>query len=414
MYGPVLFSRLPKPNFLKPVCNNRPRSPWFGRLPYLLSCWRPGPVCSGVEQCSSAANMQRGLLALLLSTVYQSSAQQRFRQQPSSLTVVEGGNVTLACSVENRQGELQWTRDDFGLGTDRQLAAYTRYTMRGGEGGSWDLEITGAKLEDDGRFQCQVGATDSSPPLRSRYAVVRVLAAPQPPVLTAGPQLVLREGKVALLQCISKGGKPASAIRWRRDGQLLEEGIEEKVERLPASLRSITVSTLTFHVTANMTGSVLECEASSEAEPDSRRVATALRVEHAPHVRVAADREILYEGDRVRLTCRAPASPALVQYTWLRDGQEVPGARGAKELVLDLNRTSNNQRISCLARNTIGQNSDDLTLDVRCEYLSNFNCYHSSFDILMLEHIFENVVRQFLRIGSKIVFNNIELRCSLK
>ena len=106
---------------------------------------------------------RRFLLALLPPVA---PAQQIFSAEPSSLTVVEGGNVTLACSVENRQGELQWTRDDFGLGTDRQLAAYTRYTMRGGEGGSWDLEITGAKLEDDGRFQCQVGAAPGVAPVR--------------------------------------------------------------------------------------------------------------------------------------------------------------------------------------------------------------------------------------------------------
>ena len=325
-------------------------------------------MCSGVEQCSSAANMQRGLLALLLSTVYQSSAQQRFRQQPSSLTVVEGGNVTLACSVENRQGELQWTRDDFGLGTDRQLAAYTRYTMRGGEGGSWDLEITGAKLEDDGRFQCQVGATDSSPPLRSRYAVVRVLAAPQPPVLTAGPQLVLREGKVALLQCISKGGKPASAIRWRRDGQLVSDGIEEKVEQLENSKRMMTVSSLCLVVSRNISGSVLECEASNEAEEHSRKVNTKVEVEFEPQVRLTTDKNTIYEGDAVKLRCGAEAAPALVEFSWRLGGREVVEARGAMELVLTAARNLHNKKVSCYARNKVGQSSADFILNINCKY----------------------------------------------
>ena len=122
--------------------------------------------------------------------------------------------------------------DDFGLGTSRDLSEYSRYQMTGEEGRDWHLMIINATVEDDAKYQCQVGATDSSEPIRSRYALVRVISPPQPPVLTAGPQLILRQGKVALLQCISKGGKPASVIKWRRNGDLINEGVLEKVEKL--------------------------------------------------------------------------------------------------------------------------------------------------------------------------------------
>ena len=43
------------------------------------------------------------------------------------------------------------------------------------------------------------------------------------------------------------------------------------------SSRFMTVSTLTFPITANMSGAVLECEASHEAEQVSRTVSTKLR-----------------------------------------------------------------------------------------------------------------------------------------
>ena len=33
----------------------------------------------------------------------------------------------LACVVQGKAGTLQWTRDDFGLGTARELAGYNRY-----------------------------------------------------------------------------------------------------------------------------------------------------------------------------------------------------------------------------------------------------------------------------------------------
>ena len=122
--------------------------------------------------------------------------------------------------------------DDFGLGTFRNLSEYKRYQMVGEEGKEWNLLIVNATVEDDAKYQCQVGATERSEPIRSRYALVRVMSPPQPPVLTAGPELRLRQGKVALIQCISKGGKPASVIRWRRNGDLINEGVLEKVEQL--------------------------------------------------------------------------------------------------------------------------------------------------------------------------------------
>ena len=33
--------------------------------------------------------------------------------------------VVLPCSVEDKEGLLQWTKDDFGLGTKRDLPGYS-------------------------------------------------------------------------------------------------------------------------------------------------------------------------------------------------------------------------------------------------------------------------------------------------
>jgi hypothetical protein len=35
--------------------------------------------------------------------------------------------------VVDKLGALQWTRDDFGLGTDRNLSGYKRYKMTGSD-----------------------------------------------------------------------------------------------------------------------------------------------------------------------------------------------------------------------------------------------------------------------------------------
>ena len=130
---------------------------------------------------------------------------QFFSQEPQQAQEVrEGETIKLECRVQNKSGVLQWTKDDFGLGTDRELAGFDRYRMTGdSQAGQYDLEIVDARLEDIGRYQCQVGATDTVAPIRSAYAEVTVVAPPEPPVITAGPRLVLRDGKTAMVQCIS-------------------------------------------------------------------------------------------------------------------------------------------------------------------------------------------------------------------
>ncbi len=39
--------------------------------------------------------------------------------------------MTLSCRVANKRGTLQWTRDGFGLGIERNLTGFDRYRMTG-------------------------------------------------------------------------------------------------------------------------------------------------------------------------------------------------------------------------------------------------------------------------------------------
>ena len=82
------------------------------------------------------------------------SMEQTFLKEPESISVKEGESFTLSCSVKNKVGVLQWTKDDFGLGTSRSLVGYDRYKMVGKEGSAWNLQVTNATLEDDAKFQC--------------------------------------------------------------------------------------------------------------------------------------------------------------------------------------------------------------------------------------------------------------------
>ena len=72
-----------------------------------------------------------------------SSIIQKFVREPPDQTAAEGEHVTLPCRVDNKValsirdrspcytlalqvGPLQWTRDDFGLGLNRNLKGFER------------------------------------------------------------------------------------------------------------------------------------------------------------------------------------------------------------------------------------------------------------------------------------------------
>ena len=85
--------------------------------------------------------------------------------------------------------------------------------------GDYTLDINPVSLEDDARFQCQVGAAEEGrvAPIRSSYATVTVLVPPEPPVIvlrsSAGRELIA--GDEVELRCESRGGKPASEVSQR-------------------------------------------------------------------------------------------------------------------------------------------------------------------------------------------------------
>lgn len=87
-----------------------------------------------------------------------SSDEQIFAMEPQDQVAVVGTRVILPCRVLHKKGVLQWTKDDFGLGTRRKLSAFERYTMIGSDDeGDYSLQIFPVMLDDEARYQCQVG-----------------------------------------------------------------------------------------------------------------------------------------------------------------------------------------------------------------------------------------------------------------
>lgn len=154
--------------------------------------------------------------AIIATFVTQISANdlQKFAIEPEDVTAVLGTTVQLPCRVVQRQGVLQWTKDDFGLGPHRNLSAFERYSMTGtDEDGDYTLRIESAQLDDDGRYQCQVSpGPDGQPGIRSRFVRVTVIAPADEPRITQGDFLLVTEHNEIEVECVAAGGKPAADV----------------------------------------------------------------------------------------------------------------------------------------------------------------------------------------------------------
>lgn len=68
-------------------------------------------------------------------------------------------------------------------------------------------------LEDDAKYQCQVGTgPQGQRGIRSRFATVTVLVPPEAPKIIQGESLVTTEDREIELECISMAGKPAAEV----------------------------------------------------------------------------------------------------------------------------------------------------------------------------------------------------------
>lgn len=148
------------------------------------------------------------------SSYYGAYQYQRFAMEPQDQTAVVGARVTLPCRVINKQGVLQWTKDDFGLGTSRDLGGFERYSMIGSdEEGDYSLDIYPVMLDDDARYQCQVSpGPEGQPAIRSTFATITVLVPPEAPKITQGELIYTTEDRKVDIECVSVGGKPASEV----------------------------------------------------------------------------------------------------------------------------------------------------------------------------------------------------------
>uniref|UniRef100_A0A1B0CQR5 Protein rp20-signalp detected n=1 Tax=Lutzomyia longipalpis TaxID=7200 RepID=A0A1B0CQR5_LUTLO len=322
------------------------------------------------------------LLLLLLRTAWGAkvgtngkSHGQRFAMEPQDQTAIVGSRVTLPCRVIDKVGMLQWTKDDFGLGTHRNLSGFDRYSMVGSdEEGDFSLDIYPVMLDDDAKYQCQVGpGADGQLGIRSRFATLTILVPPEPPKIIQGDFMVTTEDREIELECISVGGKPAAEITWIDGlGNVLTTGIDYMKEPLPDSRRFTAKSVLKLTPKKEHHNTTFTCQAQNTADRTYRAAKLKLEVKYAPKVSVSVIGGALAggripEGAEVRLSCHADANPNDLTYRWYINDELVVGDYTTEMLIHNITRKFHDAIVKCEVHNAVGKSEESETLDISCK-----------------------------------------------
>ncbi|XP_061725358.1 irregular chiasm C-roughest protein-like isoform X1 [Cydia pomonella] len=295
--------------------------------------------------------------------------EQKFAMEPQDQTAVVGSRVTLPCRVERKSGQLQWTKDDFGLGLHRDLSGYDRYKMIGSdEEGDYSLDIRDVTLDDDARYQCQVSSgSKGEPAIRSRYARLTVLVPPEPPRILQGNFYSTTEDRNIILECESVGGKPPAEITWvDSNAGVLTQGVTYTVEPLSDGQRFTARSIIKMSPKQEHHNQTFTCQAQNTADRAYRAASIQIEVKYAPKVqiRIKSGAKRIPEGSDVTVVCQAEANPTNLTYKWYMDEHLIIGNYTKELKIENITRKYNDIVIKCEVFNEVGKSEDSRTLEV--------------------------------------------------
>jgi len=245
---------------------------------------------------------------------------QYFISTPTNITVNNGHHARLSCTIGNLVGTCQWTRDGLALGTDRNLAGFSRYLMAGDREDICDLSIDPVLPLDEGVYQCQVSGGHGVAPITSAPVTLSVNREPgQPYIVQANEEdmMEVQEGEEVELECQSQGGRPPAEIQWwDGEGRRIVSDVTEHVVRMEDRKTFKTVSTLKF--TPDQPISV-KCSVSNDAFPAIKKSET-LQIKFKGQEKLEIKK--VSEGESFLIECKTDESRD-IDYKWFINDKEL-------------------------------------------------------------------------------------------
>ena len=275
---------------------------------------------------------------------------------PSDVIAVSGEKARLVCSVQNRQGPCQWTKDGFGLGEDPDLPGYARYSLDT-SGDKCDLVIFPVLAEDEAEYQCQVGPVPGSPGLSSDKVSLTVHHEPGVPhILEAkyGDTLEVERDQELRLECETMGGKPVADIVWMHgDGSKVEAEVMDIVTRMEDQRTFRTRSVIKMIPEKDET---VYCEASSSVFPEGRKSEKVkIKIRGQVSASLEFSKEVVMAGDSLDVKCNVENGNNILAYKWFLNNVEMKDETMDTIRLENVATQHNNLMIKCLVESNAGK-----------------------------------------------------------
>lgn len=279
-----------------------------------------------------------------------------------NVTVVEGEDATLPCSVENLQEHTvvwtdQWTTI-LTYGTTRildddRISVERPYTE------DWNLLIREVKYEDKGKYICQI----NTKPVKAKYVELYVLVPPK--VISSTRDVITREGETVTLAC-NVTGIPPPRVQWYR--QPLGQSPGKQKEQIGAHGEILII-----HNVSRYCEGKYECLCFNGVKPAVKRDME-VKVEFRPEIELPNKRIGQYQGKDTILECKITAFPQAVT-VWKRFGKEITSNfkyhvevydLGSHRLTLSLRikniDTNDFGSYACFSSNKLGEDQEEMIL----------------------------------------------------
>uniref|UniRef100_A0A8C1K3P7 Hemicentin-1 n=1 Tax=Cyprinus carpio TaxID=7962 RepID=A0A8C1K3P7_CYPCA len=261
------------------------------------------------------------------------------QSHPSTLDVILNNHVTLPCrATGSPRPTITWQKEGINIFT-----AGGDFTVLPNGG----LQISKARVEDSGTYMC-VAQNPAGTALGKTKLRVQV-----PPVITSDIKVytVALDASVTL-QCHSEGF-PTPSINWYKNGQLLSESVRQRV-----------LSTGALQIAFAQPGDTgrYTCTAANVAGTTSLEMIP-------PSIREGNSEVSVVENTQALLTCVADGVPQ-PNITWEKDDIALSDTAGeytvlpTGELLIDSAQPEDSGSYTCVATNSIGQDSRTIGLSI--------------------------------------------------
>ncbi|XP_016967034.1 neurotrimin isoform X2 [Drosophila biarmipes] len=322
------------------------------------------------------------LLLLLLCNCIVGAFEPDFVIPLENVTIAQGRDATFTCVVNNLGGhrvsgdgssapaKVAWIKADAKAILaihEHVITNNDRLSVQHNDYNTWTLNIRSVKMEDSGKYMCQVN-TD---PMKMQTATLEVVIPPDIINEETSGDMMVPEGGSAKLVCRARG-HPKPKITWRReDGReiIARSGSHQKTKAQSVEGEMLTLS----KITRSEMGAYM-CIASNGVPPTvSKRMK--LQVHFHPLVQVPNQLVGAPVLTDVTLICNVEASPKAINY-WQRENGEmiIAGDRYALtekennmyaiEMILHIKRlqTSDFGGYKCISKNSIGDTEGTIRL----------------------------------------------------